>query len=147
MRFSPGRPPSRFATLRSHLDHELERMDRGLQRITHRKARPGMMDRLGGEAGKLGAVAGLLVADIGLVAAALAWRDRLEARTRLHVVPDGRSGWTVRLDGSPAALGTFPTRRAAVRTARSAAVEAAPSQLVIHNEDGSVARTRRYRTR
>lgn len=62
----------------------------------------------------------------------------------LHVVPDGEDGWMIQDERSSYAANSFGTKREAVRAARSAAADAAPSHLVIHRADGSVSREHRY---
>jgi hypothetical protein len=91
------------------------------------------------------AAAALGVALVG-AAGVTAYRylRRPNGAATLHVVSDGEDGWLIRDGGSSAAVSSFATKREALRAARAAAAEAAPSQLVIHRADGSVSREHRY---
>jgi len=62
----------------------------------------------------------------------------------LHVEPDGEDGWMIRDGDSDSPLSSFGTKREALREARAAAADAAPSELIIHRVDGSVSRKHRY---
>lgn len=65
-----------------------------------------------------------------------AQQTAVEARV-FHVVPT-EDGWSITVEGEDAPLGTHDTKKEAVGAARSAAKEAAPSQLVVHKQDRSV---------
>jgi hypothetical protein len=92
------------------------------------------------------AAAALGVALVGAAGVTAAYRylRRPNGAATLHVVADGEDGWMIRDGGSSAAVSSFATKREALRAARAAAAEAAPSQLVIHRADGSVSREHRY---
>ena len=91
------------------------------------------------------AAAALGVALVG-AAGVTAYRylRRPNGTATLHVLADGDHGWMIRDEGSSTAMSSFGTKREALRAARAAAAEAAPSQLVIHRADGSVSREHRY---
>lgn len=55
----------------------------------------------------------------------------------LHVVPNDE-GWIITAEGEDAPVSTHDTKKEAVSTAREAAKEQAPSQLVVHKQDRSV---------
>lgn len=92
------------------------------------------------------AAAALGVALLGAAGITAAYRflRRPNGAATLHVEPDGDDGWMIRDGGSSAAASSFGTKREALRAARAAAADAAPSQLVIHRADGSVSRDHRY---
>jgi len=92
------------------------------------------------------AAAALGVALVGAAGVTAAYRylRRSNGEATLHVVPDGDDGWMIQDEGSPTAVSSFGTKREALRAARAAAADAAPSQLVIHRADGSVSREHRY---
>ena len=60
---------------------------------------------------------------------------------------DGNGGWTLRAEGSDDPIQTFRTKATALRAARKAAADAAPSDLMIHASDGTVQATHSYRVR
>lgn len=90
--------------------------------------------------------AALGVALVGAAGITAAYRflRRPDGVATLHVVPDGEDGWMIRDGGSAAPVSSFGTKREALLAARTAAADAAPSQLVIHRADGSVSRKHRY---
>jgi hypothetical protein len=88
-------------------------------------------------------VVGVAIAGAGVTAAARYVRSSNGVAT-LHVVSDGADGWIVKEEGAHEPVGVFGTKRKALRAARSAASESAPSDLVIHRVDGSVARSHHY---
>jgi len=92
------------------------------------------------------AAAALGVALVGAAGVTAAYRflRRADGVATLHVVPDGEDGWMVRDGNSSGPVNSFGTKREALRAARAAAADAAPSQLVIHRADGSVSREHRY---
>jgi len=89
------------------------------------------------------AVGVALLGAAGVTAAYLLLRRSNGAAT-LHVVPDGDDGWMIQDEGSSTPLSSFGTKREALRAARAAAADAAPSQLVVHRADGSISREHRY---
>lgn len=107
------------------------------------------VERVAGEAksrpGRSAATAlGLALVGAAGVTAAYRFLRRPNGVPTLHVVPDDEGGWMIQDDGSSYAVNSFGTKREAVRAARSAAADAAPSHLVIHRADGSVSREHRY---
>lgn len=106
------------------------------------------VERVAGEArsrpGRSAAALGLALVGAAGVTAAYRFLRRPNGVPTLHVVPDGEGGWMIQDDGSSYAVNSFGTKREAVRAARSAAADAAPSHLVIHRADGSVSREHRY---
>ncbi len=83
------------------------------------------------------------VAASAAVAAHLLRKGPLDAAT-FHVNLDGDGGWNLRAEGSDDPIATFRTKAMAVRAARKAAADAAPSDLLIHTADGSVQATHSY---
>ena len=77
------------------------------------------------------------------VAAHVLRKGPLDATT-FHVNLDGDGGWNLRAEGSDDPIQTFRTKAMAVRTARKAAADAAPSELMIHTADGTVQATHSY---
>jgi hypothetical protein len=94
------------------------------------------------------AAAALGVALVGAAGITAAYRflRRPDGVATLHVEPDGEDGWRIRDGGSDAPVKSFGTKREAVDAARTAAADAAPSQLIIHRADGSVSRKHRYQS-
>lgn len=92
------------------------------------------------------AAAALGVALVGAAGITAAYRllRQPDGVATLHVESDGEDGWTIRDGNSPDPLSSFGTKREALAAAREAAADAAPSQLIIHRVDGSVARKHRY---
>lgn len=82
---------------------------------------------------------GVAVAAVAGVAVAvhLLRKGPLEATT-FHVQLDGDGGWALRSEGSKDPIQKFGTKATAVRAARKAAADAAPSDLMIHASDGTV---------
>jgi hypothetical protein len=64
-----------------------------------------------------------------------------------HVNLDGDGGWALRAEGSDDPIQKFSTKATAVRAARKAAADAAPSDLMIHASDGTVQATHSYHLR
>ena len=77
------------------------------------------------------------------VAAHLRRKGPLDAAT-FHVNLDGDGGWNLRTEGSDDPIATFRTKAMAVRAARKAASDAAPSDLMIHAADGTLQTTHSY---
>lgn len=93
---------------------------------------------------KVAGAAAAGVAGIAGVAAALHYLRRdSKGRATLHVVAH-ESEWHITAEGENEPLDRFSTKEEAVDAARSAAQEAAPSELVIHRLDGSVMRSHSY---
>ena len=69
-----------------------------------------------------------------------------EATFHVNVNANGDGGWALRAEGSDDPVQTFPTKASAVRAARKAAADAAPSDLLIHLSDGTVQATHSYHT-
>jgi poly(hydroxyalkanoate) granule-associated protein len=63
--------------------------------------------------------------------------------TVLHVTPHG-DGWAIIVDGADAPLETFDVKKDALSAGREAAKEHAPSELIIHKQDGAVQDTVSY---
>ncbi len=80
------------------------------------------------------------------VAVHLLRKGPLDAAT-FHVNLDGDGGWALRAEGSDDPIQTFRTKTIAVRAARKAAADAAPSDLIIHASDGTVQATHSYHLR
>jgi hypothetical protein len=92
--------------------------------------------------------AGVVVAAAAGVAVALhLLRKGLHNAATFHVMFNGDEGWTLRADGSGDAIQTFRNKAIAVRAARKAAADAAPSDLMIHKSDGTVQATHSYQLR
>jgi hypothetical protein len=92
-------------------------------------------------------VAGVAVAGAAGVAAAVHRRRKGPRKaTKLHVKRNGDREWVIAADGDDNPLGTFETKRAAVKAARSTAADVAPSDLFIHRSDGSVQESHSYET-
>ncbi len=91
---------------------------------------------------------GVLVAAAAGVAVAvhLLRKGPLDAAT-FHVNLDADGGWALRAEGSDDPTQTFRTKAIAVRAARKAAADAAPSDLMIHASDGTVQVTHSYHLR
>ena len=96
-----------------------------------------------------------MVAGTGVVVAAAAGvavavhvlkKGPLDAAT-FHVNLDDDEGWALRTEGSDSPIQKFRTKAIAVRAARKAAADAAPSDLMIHAADGTVQATHSYRLR
>jgi hypothetical protein len=66
-------------------------------------------------------------------------RRRIEdsQRTQIHLVPEGER-WKVQIDGNSNATSAHDTKDAALAAARDLAHQRAPSQLIIHRQNGSV---------
>jgi hypothetical protein len=86
---------------------------------------------------------GVLVA-AGVAVAALALRKEAHDGVTFHVDLDSDGAWALRADGSGKPIETFRTKAIAVRAARKAAADAAPSDLMIHMSDGTVQATHSY---
>jgi len=94
---------------------------------------------------KVAGVAGAAVAGAAGVAAAVRYLRRGPGgAATLHVKRRGDGPWEISVEGRRQAAGTYDTKKEAVRAARRAAAEAAPSDLVIHRTDGSVERSHHY---
>lgn len=89
----------------------------------------------------MGAAAGAAAAATAVGVAAVKRKNR--KATVLHVRPDDES-WKVETEGAKQARSRHETKREAVKAARSAAVSAAPSRLIIHRRDGSVQKEHAY---
>jgi hypothetical protein len=88
---------------------------------------------------KVAGVAGAAIAGAAGVAAAVHHLRRGPgSAATLHVRRNGDQLWEISAEGSDTPVGTYETKKAAVRAARKAAADAAPSDLVIHRTDGSV---------
>lgn len=94
---------------------------------------------------KIAGVAGAAMAGAAGVAAAVRRmrRDSPRDAAKMHVVRD-EEGWAITSDGRNEPVERFGTKKEAVRAARTAAAEAAPSDLVIHRADGSVEESHSY---
>lgn len=87
-----------------------------------------------------------VLAGTGVVAAAAAGvavaahflRKERHDEATFHVNLDGDGAWALRTEGSDDPIQTCPTKASAVRAARKAAADAAPSDLLIHLSDGTV---------
>lgn len=101
-------------------------------------------DEVRSHPGRSAAVVGAALVGAAGITAAYRFLRRPNGTATLHVVPDGEDGWMIRDGGSSAAVSSFGTKREALRAARAAAADAAPSHLVIHRADGSVSREHRY---
>ncbi|KXK60281.1 hypothetical protein AWW66_19715 [Micromonospora rosaria] len=64
------------------------------------------------------------------------------SRNEYHVVPDG-DGWAVEQGSN--AIGSYPTKEAAVAAGRQVAHGNEPSQLVVHTADGRIETEHAYR--
>lgn len=66
-------------------------------------------------------------------------RRRIEdsQRTQIHLMPEGER-WKVQIDGNATATSAHDTKDGALAAARELAHERAPSQLIIHRQNGSV---------
>lgn len=60
-----------------------------------------------------------------------------------HVVPDRKSGWSVRKEGASQATKTFKSQGAAVTYAREIALKN-KTDLYVHNRDGTIREMRSY---
>ena len=121
-----------------------KRIKKGLKKVekTVSSARPKRSPSPATVAG----VAGAAVAGAAGVAAAFRYLRRgPRSAATLHVRrnEDDRQ-WEIAAEGSDALVGTYKTKKEAVRAARRAAAEAAPSDLVIHRTDGSVQASHSY---
>jgi hypothetical protein len=102
-----------------------------------RKKSGGMSSVVAGTGVVVAAAAGVAVA------VHLLRKGPLDAAT-FHVNLDGDGGWALRADGSDDPIQKFRTKAMAVRAARKAAADAAPSDLMIHASDGTVQATHSY---
>jgi hypothetical protein len=105
-------------------------------RPSHRKS--------GGKASVVAGTGVLVAAAAGAAVAAHLRRKRSHDGATFHVNLDGDKGWALRAEGSDDPIGTFSTKASAVRAARKAAADAAPSDLMIHLSDGTVQATHSY---
>lgn len=101
-------------------------------------------DEVRAHPGRSAAALGAALVGAAGITAAYRYLRRPDGVATLHVVPDGEDGWVIRDGGSDAPVSSFATKREALEAARTAAAEAAPSQLIIHKTDGSVSRKHRY---
>lgn len=93
-----------------------------------------LSDKVSDLSTKLDALAAILEAQKGPV-----------ETTVLHVTPHG-DGWAVMVDGEDEPLDTFDIKKDAVSAGREAAKEHAPSELIVHKQDGAVQDTMSYDT-
>ncbi len=87
------------------------------------------------------------VAAAGVAVAVHLLRKAPHDEATFHVKLDGDGAWALRAEGSDDPIQTFPTKASAVRAARKAAADAAPSDLLIHLSDGTVQATHSYHSR
>jgi hypothetical protein len=122
-----------------------KRLRRGAKTVEKsiKNLRPGR--KKSGRKSSVVAGTGVLVAAAAgaAVAVRLLTKGPLDAAT-FHVNLDGDGGWNLRAEGSDDPIQAFRTKAMAVRAARKAAADAAPSDLVIHLSDGTVQATHSY---
>ena len=94
-----------------------------------------------------GGVAGTGILVAAAAGAAVAVRMRRKGphdAATFHVNLDDGEGWAIWIEGSDDPIQKFRTKSMAVRAARKAAADSAPSDLLIHLSDGTVQATHSY---
>ena len=126
---------------KKRLRHGVKTVEKSIKRL-----------RSGGKksGGKSSVVAGTGVAVAAAAGVAVAVhllrKGPLDVAT-FHVSLDGDGGWAIRAEGSDDPIQKFRTKAIAVRAARRAAADVAPSDLMIHASDGTVQATHSYHLR
>lgn len=103
------------------------------------------LDNLGPDDGpSKAAVAGMAVAGAAGVAAFIHFMRKGPRNAATFHVAAKDDQWVIKAEGSDEPVSSFQTKKEALKAARKAATEAAPSDLVIHGSDGSVQKSHSY---
>ena len=66
------------------------------------------------------------------------------AKKSYHVIAKSDGQWSVKRTGAERASGNFPTKKAAVSTARKLVTKDGGGELIVHGKDGTVSRRDSY---